>query len=84
MGCTNTVATRITTTNHEHVFALGGDALFFREFHACQHTVLLGEQFEGEVYAFEFAARGLQIAGGRRACGDDVGIVGYPRITYIS
>ena len=41
MRRSDTVGTCITTTNHQHILALGGDALFFGKFHACQHTVLL-------------------------------------------
>ena len=75
MRRSDTVGTCITTTDHEDILSLGCDALLFTEFHACQHTILLGEQVEGEVHAFQFATRGLQISGGRRTSGDDDGIV---------
>ena len=75
MGCTNTVGACVATTNHEHVLALGGDALILRELHASEHAVLLGKQFEGEVYTLQFAARGLEISSSRCTSGDDDGVI---------
>ena len=56
MGCADAVAARVTTSDDEHVLVLGGDAFLLRELHACQYAVLLTEQFEGEVDAFQFTS----------------------------
>ena len=47
MGSAYAVGTRVTTTDDEYVLALSRYALILREFHACQHAVLLREEFEG-------------------------------------
>ncbi len=59
MCCSDTVRTSITTTDDEYILTFGSYALILTELHACQHAVLLGEELEGEMYAFEFAAWSL-------------------------
>ena len=74
MCCTNAVGASITTTNHQYIFAFGSDALVLGELDASEDAVLLREQFEGEVYTFQFAARSFEISGGGSASRDDNGI----------
>ena len=69
-----TVTSSITATDDQHVLAFGGDALVDRKLHACQHPVLLREQFEGEMHSLQFASRHFQVTGCWRASGDDAGI----------
>ena len=74
MGGADAIATRIATTDDEHILPLGRDALFFRKRHPGQHAVLLREQFEGEVHALQFTAGDIEVAGAGRAGGDDDGV----------
>ena len=75
MSGSNAVGTCIATTDDEYVLSFGRDALIFRELHSGKHTVLLRQQFEGEVYALQFTTRCFEIAGSRSACGDYDGVV---------
>ena len=79
MSRSDAVGARIAAADDQYILSFGGNALVLREFHASEDTVLLREQFEGEMHAFQFAARGLEIAGGGSAGGDDdsVVIAGY-------
>lgn len=74
VGGADAVGACVAATDDEYVLSLGGDALFLRELDACEYAVLLGEEFEGEVNAPQFATRSLQIAGGGGAGGEDDGI----------
>ena len=74
VGGADAVGARVAATNDEDVLAVGGDALILCKLHACQHTVLLRQQLEGQVNAFELAARNIQIAGCGRAGGKDDGV----------
>ena len=53
MGCADAVGARVAATDDKHVFTFGCDSLVAREFSTCQHSVLLGKQFEGEVHALQ-------------------------------
>ena len=75
MGCADAVGPRVTTADDEDVLVLGCDAFFFREFHTGEYSVLLREKFEGEMDAFQFTTRRLEVTGCRGACGEDDGIV---------
>ena len=74
MGRSDAVGASVAAADHEDILTLGSDALVFREFHTSEDAVLLGEEFEGEVYTLQFAAGGFEIAGGGRAGSDDDGI----------
>ncbi len=74
MCSTDTVTTRITTTDNQDILALAVNKLILRELHTCQDAVLLREEFEGEIYAFEFSSRNLQITSSRSTRRYHVGI----------
>ena len=64
VGSADAVGTSVTTTDDQHVLALGGDAFVLGELHACEDAVLLRQHLEGEVDALQFAAGSLQVTGG--------------------
>ena len=41
MGCTNTVAASVTTTDDEHILSFSCDTLSLGKFHTCEDTILL-------------------------------------------
>ena len=77
MGGADAVGAGVAATDDQDVLALSSDALIFRELHAGEDAVLLGEELEGKVDAFEVAARGFEVAGGGGAGGKDDGVKRY-------
>ena len=73
MGGADAVGAGVAAADYQYIFSFGSNALVLRELHAGEDAVLLGEEFEGEVYALEFATGSLEVAGHRRAGGDDDG-----------
>lgn len=74
VGRAYAVAAGVAAANHEHILAPGAHRLVFVELHSGQHSVLLGQHVEREIYAAQFAPRHLEVAGGRRAGGYHVGV----------
>ena len=74
MSRSDAVGARVAATDNENILALGGNALLVGESHAGQHTVLLREQLKGQMHAFQFTARSLEVACCGSACGKDNGI----------
>ena len=65
MSGTDTVGTRITTTDDQYILALAVDQFVLRELHTGEDTVLLRKQFEGEINTLQLSSRNLQVAGCR-------------------
>ena len=83
MGSTDTVATRVATTYHEHILALSIHKLVFLKLHACQHSVLLRQHLQSQVYALEIASRNLEVACLWCTCSNDVGIVSFRQLSEV-
>ena len=63
MGGTDAVGAGIAAADDQHILAPGGDALGIWELDAGEDTVLLRQEFEGEVDAFQITSRNIEIAG---------------------
>ena len=74
MGGADAVGAGVAAADHEHVLAAGGDALGLWELDASEDTVLLRQEFECEVDAAKLASRDAEVAGNRRAGGEDDGV----------
>ena len=74
MSRTDTVGTCITTTDNQDILALAVDQFILRELHACKDSVLLREEFEGEINTLQFSSWNLQVAGCRSTRRYHVGI----------
>ena len=70
VGCTHAVATGVATADNKNIFAFCRYALTGRNLRACNNAVLLLEQFESEVHAFEVASLHIEVAGYTRADSD--------------
>ena len=60
MSGTDTVGTRITTTDYQYILALAVNQLILRELHTSKDTVLLRKQFEGEINTLQLSSRNLR------------------------
>ena len=74
MSRTDTVGTCITTTDNQDILALAVDQFILRELHAGKDSVLLREEFEGEINTLQFSSWNLQVAGCRSTRRYHVGI----------
>ena len=77
MSCTNTVATGISTTDYEHVLALGVHQVFFLDVDTSQHPILLCKHLKGEIHSLELASRNLKVACGRCSRGYHIGVISF-------
>ena len=77
MRSSDAVRTRISATYHEDILALCRNAVFLAKFHSSQYSVLLGQQFECEMHAFEFSSRCFQVACYRSSSADDISIKAF-------
>ena len=83
MSGTDTVGTRITTTDDQDILSLAGDTLILGELHASQHSVLLREEFEGEIDTLQLTSRNLQVTSGRSTRRYHVGIEAFWQLSDI-
>ena len=49
MGCSYTVATRISTTNYQYMLSAGRYPVFLCDFLPCKHSVLLCQHLHSEM-----------------------------------
>ena len=68
------VGASVSAADDEHILPLCRNALLLGELHSGEHTVLLGEQFQCEVNAFEVASGDIQVASRRCSRAYHVGI----------
>ena len=80
VGCADAVASRVAAADDEHLLVFAVDDALGRDGNAFKQAVLLSEQLEGEMYAFEVTPFYRQIARSLRSYGNADGI---ERIHYI-
>ena len=74
VGCPDAVAARITTTDYQDFLAFAIDDVFRGNGDAFEEAVLLSQQFEGEMNAFQVTAFDRKVARYFRTDGDADGI----------
>ena len=84
MSSTDTVGTRITTTDYQHLLALAVNQFVLRELHTGKDTVLLRKQFEGEINTLQLSSRNFQVAGCRCTGRYHVGIEAFWQLGNIN
>ena len=62
VACADAVASGVSATDNEDVFAFSRNTFILRESLSCKNTVLLCEQFEGEMDTFQFTSGNIQVA----------------------
>ena len=80
---TDTVATRVTTTDYQHILTLGVNQFVLLYFDTGEHPVLLSEHFECEINTLEFASGNLQVAGSRSTGGDYVCVITLRQFRHV-
>lgn len=83
VGRTDTVATRVTTTDYQHILTLGVNQFVLLYFDTGEHPVLLSEHFECEINTLEFTSGYLQVAGSRSTSGDYVSVITLRQLRHV-
>lgn len=84
MSSSDTVGTRITTTDYQYILALAVNQFVLRELHTGKDTILLRKQFEGEINTLQLSSRNLQVACRWRTGRYHIGIEAFWQFSYIN
>ncbi|CDA67129.1 putative uncharacterized protein [Segatella copri CAG:164] len=84
MSSSDTVGTRITTTDYQYILALAVNQFVLRELHTGEDTVLLRKQLEGEINTLQFSSRNFQVAGCRCTGRYHVGIEAFRQLGNVN
>ena len=83
VGCSDTIASRISTADDKYFLVFSRDTFFIAECLSGQYPVLLCQHFHSEMYAFQFASRYVQVAGFRCSGADGIGIKPFGQVRQI-
>ena len=81
--CTDTVTTRISTSNYQHMLAFCRDAFLLRNMLPGQHAVLLCQHLHGKMNTFQFTSGDIQIACLRRTRTNTVCIKSFGKVCHV-
>ena len=83
MGCSDTVAAGVATTNDEYSFAFCTDQFVFCKGCARQNTVLLRQHFKRQVNTFQLTTRNIEVTCCRSTCTNAVCIITFRQCSHI-